>query len=542
MSKRRKRWLYAIGGITATIIIALVVAASILARRFEPFLRDQAVAYLSERFHSHVELASLKVRLPKFSPLNVLLRHGRGTSARVEGTGISMRYRDAPELSYLFKIEKFDFAVDLGSLFEDQTIVNHVDVDGMEINIPPKEDRRPMGGASSGKANQGKSPNVLFREVRIHNGKLKILPKDQSKVPLSFDLQQVTLRSAGMGRAMKYDASLTNPRPPGQIHSVGEFGPWVADDPGDTPLKGDYTFDNADLSVFDAIAGILTSTGSFEGALSSIKAKGEASVPDFRLKMSGNPVPLTTRFEVLVDGTNGDTKLQPVQATLGSTQFQTSGAVIKHEGPNRRAINLDVLMPKGNLRDVLRLAMKGSPFMEGNLFLKTRIAIPPLSGKVREKLRLQGQFRISSGKFLKSRIQDEIDKLSRRGQGEPKSEEIDEVVSNMRGTFSLENERIRFGKLAFQVPGAAVDLAGLYDMKADNLDFLGSLKLQAKVSETMTGWKRIVLKPVDPFFSKNGAGTFLRISVQGSSREPKFGLAGKRKSAPETERARKSRR
>ena len=81
---------------------------------------------------------------------------------------------------------------------------------------------------------------------------------------------------------------------------------------------------------------------------------------------------------------------------------------------------------------------------------------------------------------MKSTIQDEIDKLSRRGQGSPQSQEIDEVVSNMKGTFSLENERIYFRKLAFKVPGAAVDLAGLYDMRADNLDFLGSLKLQAK--------------------------------------------------------------
>jgi hypothetical protein len=338
---------------------------------------------------------------------------------------------------------------------------------------------------------------------------------------------------------MRYEASLTNPKPPGQIHSTGEFGPWAADEPGDTPLKGDYTFDKADLGVFDAIAGILSSTGNFEGMLSSITARGEAKVPDFRLKMSGNPVPLTTQFEVLVDGTNGDTKLQPVKATLGSTQFQTSGGVIKHEGANRRAIDLDVLMRNGNLRDVLRLAMRGSPFMEGGLFLKTRIAIPPLSGSVREKLRLRGQFQISGGKFLKSTIQDEIDKLSRRGQGEPNSQEIDEVVSKMKGNFSLENEKIQFRKLAFEIPGAAVDLAGIYNMRADDLDFTGTLKLKARVSQTMTGWKRIVLKPVDPFFAKNGAGTFLRISVQGSSRQPKFGLAGKRKSAPEAERARK---
>jgi hypothetical protein len=41
----------------------------------------------------------------------------------------------------------------------------------------------------------------------------------------------------------------------------------------------------------------------------------------------------------------------------------------------------------------------------------------------------------------------------------------------------------------------------------------------------MTGWKRWALKPVDPFFAKEGAGTFLRIAVTGSSQQPKFGLA-----------------
>jgi hypothetical protein len=40
----------------------------------------------------------------------------------------------------------------------------------------------------------------------------------------------------------------------------------------------------------------------------------------------------------------------------------------------------------------------------------------------------------------------------------------------------------------------------------------------------MTGWKRWVLKPVDPLFAKNGAGTFLHIKVEGSSQSPKFGL------------------
>ena len=74
------------------------------------------------------------------------------------------------------------------------------------------------------------------------------------------------------------------------------------------------------------------------------------------------------------------------------------------------------------------------------------------------------------------------------------------------------------------MPGAAVQLAGDYDLDADRLDFHGALALRAKVSQTMTGWKRWVLRPVDPIFAKNGAGTFLHIKVEGSSQSPKFGL------------------
>jgi hypothetical protein len=94
----------------------------------------------------------------------------------------------------------------------------------------------------------------------------------------------------------------------------------------------------------------------------------------------------------------------------------------------------------------------------------------------------------------------------------------------MKGSFKLDDQVITFRSLWFSVPGAAVDLTGSYDMVADNMDFHGAAKLAAKVSQTQTGWKHWVLKPVDPFFSRNGAGTFLRIKVEGSSAAPKFGL------------------
>jgi hypothetical protein len=61
-------------------------------------------------------------------------------------------------------------------------------------------------------------------------------------------------------------------------------------------------------------------------------------------------------------------------------------------------------------------------------------------------------------------------------------------------------------------------------MDHDTVNFHGTLKLVARVSQTVTGWKHWALMPVDPLFAKNGAGTFLKIKIDGPPKQPKFGL------------------
>ena len=522
MTARKKKWLVGIAVFAGLAGAVLFLVGRRMAKELDPYIREHAVLYLQERFDSEVEIAALRVRMPKVSPLALLYNRRHVGHARVEGESIVLRHKGRRDIAPLFLIRKLAFEVDLGSIFDSPKRVQLVTIDGMSINIPPKGERPDFGNENK-QAHAVMSTNVIIDEVMINHSVLTILPRDPRKTPLRFDLHRIRMESAGMGVAMTYDAALTNPKPPGEILSKGRFGPWAAEEPGDSPLSGAYVFDKADLGVFKGIAGILHSTGQFEGTLDSVTAKGEATVPDFRLKSAGNAVPLQTTFEVLVDGTNGNTVLKPVVGTLGKTTFTTSGAVIKHEADSHRTISLDVDMPKGHLRDLLTLAMKGETFMEGQIALKTKIDLPPLSGTVKEKLLLDGQFEITQGKFLRSKIQDQIDTLSRRGQGQPKNMEIDEVVLAMAGRFKMEDEIITFSSLSFAVPGSGIDLKGSYDLGQDVLDFHGTLRLQAKVSQTMTGWKRWLLKPIDPFFSKRGAGTLIGIQVVGSSKEPKFG-------------------
>jgi hypothetical protein len=408
-SSRKKRYLIAVAVTMMLAVGGLFVAGAMVAQRLDPYIREQTNLYLQERFDSEVELEALRIRVPMWAPMRLLLFGGQGALVRIEGDGLSLRHRGRRDLPPMFVVKNFTASADLGTIFSDPKTVTEVTLDGMAVNVPPKAERPALdgdGGEKKEREEQSqKESSVIVEKMIVRNAKLAIFPNDKNKVPLRFDLRDIRLESAGKDVAMKYKVVLTNPKPPGDIESMGTFGPWASGEPGDTPLGGEYLFENADLGSFKGIAGILRSTGNFEGTLSSIAVRGEATVPDFRLKRSENPVPLATTFEALVDGTNGNTVLKPVVAKLGSTDFTTSGVVFKHEGDVRRTVSLHADMPRGSLRDVLRLTMRGSPFIEGKLTLDAQIDIPPLTGTVKEKLQLEGKFEITDGRFLRSSIQ-----------------------------------------------------------------------------------------------------------------------------------------
>lgn len=525
MWTRQKKWLVGVGvalGVFALAVGGLLIWASMHLKRVEPEIRNQAIGYLSRRFRSEVEIGALNVNMPRFEAFTLWRTGGRGLLVEVIGSDTTMRHLGRRDIPPLFTMKEFRFRIDLGNLFDPEKKVSLVHLKGLVMHIPPKGERPKLSDGPAAYPLPVKAADVLLENVLIEDSRLVILPKRADRKPLEFALHNIELTSVKMNAAMDYQATLTNPRPPGKIESKGKFGPWNADSPSDTPLEGDYKFSNADLGVFSAIAGILQSTGTFTGSLGAVDAKGVCTVPDFRLKTAGRPMHLRAEFQALVDGGNGNTELRPVRAQLASTRFTSSGAVLKHDGDARRTIDLDVQMPDGEMKDLLMLASKSDPLMQGRIKMNAKIKIPPFSSTVKEKLLLDGKFEIARGQFLMEAVQDKVDTLSRRGQGQPKNEAIDDVFSQMAGEFHLDNQVIEFKSLSFQAPGARVDLTGHLDLSVDQLDFGGSLKLDAKVSQTMTGWKRWMLKPIDPLFSKQGAGTFLKIKIQGTSKEPKF--------------------
>ena len=112
--------------------------------------------------------------------------------------------------------------------------------------------------------------------------------------------------------------------------------------------------------------------------------------PNFSLDTANHAMPLHTKFHAIVDGTNGDTYLQPVQARLGDSDFTSSGSVINVKGKGH-IIDLDVTVPNGRIQDFLQLAVKTTPVvMTGRLTTKTKLHIRPGDESVSKKIGLRG--------------------------------------------------------------------------------------------------------------------------------------------------------
>jgi hypothetical protein len=508
---RMKRWHW----MAAIVVVFLVVAiaTAIVISRAEPILRARVIETLSARFKSRVELDAFHV-----SVLHGLLVSGKGL--RIFGQADPNNHE--PGTQPLISVAEFRFRAGIGDLFRSPTHVDTVYLRGLQLNLPPSEQRAQMDiGPKNGKI------KIVVDKFVSDGAQLIINTLKPGKLPLEFDIASLKMTSIGPDAPLRFDADLTNPKPVGNIVSSGSFGPWQADNPRQTPVSGTYSFQDADLGTIKGIGGILSSTGKYTGTLENIVVDGSTDTPDFRIAISGRSVPLHTDFHAIVDGTSGDTYLQPVNGKILDTSLVAKGSVVRTDNPKGHHVELDVTIDKGRIDDLLKLAVRTNPpVMTGNVRLQTKLDLPPGDPDVSDRLRLAGSFEVSQVHFTNDKTQGKIDALSMRSQGKPKlaQDQIpDNIHSDLKGTFRLASGLLSFSKLVFQVPGTEVNLTGKYSLDGNEFDFHGKARLDAKLSHMVTGWKSILLKPVDPFFSKNGAGTELPVKITGTKSEPHFG-------------------
>ena len=477
-------------------------------------LRRLVIDTLADRLDSEVKLDAFSVDL--FPTVDV------------RGEGLVVQLRGHADMPPLLKIRGFVIKGGLFGLLGRPRRFSRITLDGLEINIPPggpdfaEHYGRANGPASS---DERSSSPIQIEQLESIDAVLRLIPRRAGKQPREFLIHRLTMEGVGITQRMPFRAELTNPIPRGAISTEGRFGPWGRDVPSATPIEGQYVFQNADLSTIKGLGGFLTSTGQFRGPLGRIEVKGETKTPDFRLEVAGNPVPLSTTFRAVVDGTDGDTYLQAVSAQLAKTPIEASGVIAGTPGVKGRTVQVSAKIVDGRIEDLLRLSVKGKePLLTGNVSLQSDFTLPPGQNDVVERMRLQGEFDLSSAQFTSGAVRAKLGEMSARASGKP-DEVPSRVISDLEGRFTLAGGVLSLAALKFQIPGAAVQLDGTYGLRSEALDFSGTLRMQATISQAAGGGAMSVfLKIVDPLFKKKGAGTVLPIRVRGTREDPKVGV------------------
>jgi hypothetical protein len=203
--RRRRRWEWI--GIIAFICLAVTAGMVRFAiGRAEPILRARVIETLSNRFNSKVELESFHVSVV----------HG----VEVSGGGLKLFGKDdpnpyAPGVQPLISIQGFRFQTALSSLFRSPMHVDTVYVKGLELNIPPRQHRAQMTSMSS---KTGKMTIYVDKFV-CEDTKLVINTLNPGKPPLEFAIASLKMKDIGPGQPLQFNATLTNPKPVGDIQS-----------------------------------------------------------------------------------------------------------------------------------------------------------------------------------------------------------------------------------------------------------------------------------------------------------------------------------
>ena len=526
--KSRLLWtLVGLAGLVVVFVATFVAAVPLSSET----LRHRIIRALSDKLESDVEIGYLHLRV--------------WPSVRAEGENLRVRRRGADEqVPPLISVKTFHVEASLFGLMRKH--VDHVQLTGLDINIPPKDEsgrerdsRAPREqktgtrtAGTSGQAAEGKkydplkSGGVVLDRVDTDNARLIVNHERTDKAPKIWAIHYLTMYDVGAVRSWPFRATLTNAVPPGEIAVDGDFGPWDRHEPGDTPLDGDFSLAQADLSVFTGIGGTLSSRGSFRGTLDEIHAGGETDTPDFIVKVGGHPFALHTTYRALIGGTSGDTRLEKIDATFLSSHLVATGAVLGSQAGRGRTVTLDVDMDRARLEDVMTMAVDApKPPMVGALKLTAKFLLPPGETDVSDRLRLDGRFTIARAKFTSPDVQSKIDEISRRARGKVEHAKQESVVSDFQGGFALSEGTLTLPDLHFDVPGAKVQLAGHYALGRETLEFKGQAVLDALVSDTVTGWRRWALKPVDTIFKQlDGPGSLIPIKITGTRHDPKIGL------------------
>lgn len=160
--------------------------------------------------------------------------------------------------------------------------------------------------------------------------------------------------------------------------------------------------------------------------------------------------------------------------------------------------------------------------MSGAVSLRGRATIPPGTGPFLTKVELLSDFGVDTGSF-KTGTQQRVNQLSAASRGE-NDDNPATVLSDLKGHIVLREGIATFSDLSFGMPGASAEMHGTYSLLTQGIDLHGTLTMDSDLSKMAHGVKSLLLKAMDPFFTKKAGGSVVPFKITGTYKHPSFAL------------------
>jgi hypothetical protein len=461
-------------------LLIMAVAVQVLATRIAPVMKDRVVAALTGQLHRPVQLDALEISVIR--------------GLRVQGSGLRIQ-NAAPLSEPLLNLQSFSFHLTFGDLLtvrsdHPRIKVGGLELQGLAIHVPSGGVALP---ASAPSTTPGTSVAWEINRIQCDDAHITLdaaKPAEQPVAPpVVFDIRGLNLKDVSTTKSFPYKADIVYPNPAITVQLSGHFGP-VASIATATPLDGDYSFKNADLSALSGVKGVVSSSGHIAGTLGAITVDGNAQTPAASLPVSAHAFPLDAKFHLLLDTASSTTTFAPLEIALPHGSLTAQGTMKLLPGGADIAMNVNV--PRGRIEELLEIGTRTvPPLMSGNLTLQAKLHLPPGPQAFQRKLQATGTLSIGGVQFSDPKLQQRIDELSKLAQG--KINPLDNspnsrapVDSTAVAEFSLADGELTVPSLRYQVPGATAQMAGTYELEHDTFAFKGHFQPEALGHLTQT--------------------------------------------------------
>ncbi len=433
-------------------------------------------------------------------------------------SGITLRRKSAPDLPPLGSADALVVQGRWSDLLLLRERVALVDITALHIVVPALGSRANREDFPPGSASDFSGPDTLIDDLKIHRGLLDIMRPNGKR--FSYPIMELDIRNFQKGRTNTYTVTMQNALPWGIIQSHGSFGPLNAQNLGQTPVAGRFSFSSVKLGDVGDIRGTLNSSGQFRGRLAAMEAAASSETPDFAVGR-GVPTPVYGEVHCTVNGLSGEVALKQVEAKSGETTVVASGGIIG----TPKIANIDVSVMKGRTQDLLRPFVHDNVPISGPIWLRAHAYVGPGGNGAGflQRLYVQGAFDVPAERATNRATEKSLSDFSQRaqknkagsGNHDSAQNESTDALSSLQGPAEIRNGIASSPHLTFHIAGAQASLKGTFNFHDESAHLTGNLAMQSDISHAVTGFKSVLLKPLDPFMKKRKAGAVIPIAITG---------------------------